>query len=101
METVASIDNGTVIGKDGSDKSVRINLKRVLYFLEFEGLFFVSKMVVKEYAVSFSETDKIKSAVIAVGDKVDNLYRLKTEKGSLKVISKHHERCQHTWHRRF
>ncbi|XP_058448892.1 uncharacterized protein LOC131428851 [Malaya genurostris] len=88
-----------------ADSNKTITLKNVLYVPKLDGgLISVSQLAVKGFVVKFGvspcEIQNAAGETKVVGNKVGNLYRLRIQKQSLKAGGGHHDRCQHTWHRR-
>lgn len=104
--TAVGIGEGIILGEDEFGNRVEITLKKVLYVPGLDGgLISVSQLAMKGFIVKFGdsgcEIQNVKEETVVVGDKIGNLYRLRVQQRLLKVNSEHHERCQHTWHRRF
>lgn len=101
----SGIGDGIVYGEDSSGNRVEVTLKDVLFVPGLDGgLLSVSRLAAKGFTVCFgAKKCDIKNSIgetVVIGDKVGSLYRLRVHQSSLKVTGRHHERCQHTWHRR-
>lgn len=102
---VYGVGEGVVFGENGRGERMEVTLKNVLFVPELDGgLISVSQLAAKGFVVKFGvtvcEIQNAEGEIVVVGDKVCNLYRLRIHESSLKVGGEHHERCQHTWHRR-
>lgn len=102
---VCGVGEGVVFGENGRGERVEVTLKNVLYVPGLDGgLISVSQLAAKGFVAKFGASSceilNANGESVVVGDKVSNLYRLRIHDRSLKVSGEHHERCQHTWHRR-
>lgn len=102
---VHGIGKGVLFGEDGSGKRVEITLSDVLFVPDLDGgLLSVGQLAAKGFAAVFGaslcEIKDPAGDTVVVGDKVGGLYRLRLQERSLRASCEHHQRCQHTWHRR-
>lgn len=102
---VCGVGEGVLFGENGRGERVEVTLKNVLFVPGLDGgLISVSQLAAKGFVAKFGasacEIQNADGDTVVVGDKVSNLYRLRIHERSLKVDGEHHERCQHTWHRR-